>query len=439
MENPLDYPNLQTQLPGPKATVLHDRLRAAVPRAAGATMPTFAVSAGTGSFTDVDGNELLDFASGIAVTTVGAAAPRVVKAVQDQAALFTHSSSMITPYELYIEVAEQLNELTPGDHQKKTILFNSGAEAVENAVKIARAYTGRQAIVAFDHAFHGRTNMAMALTAKSVPYKHGFGPFASEIYRIPTSYPYRDGQTGEEALARATSMMEKQIGGDQIAAVIIEPIQGEGGFIEPAPGFLPGLQKWCTENGVVFVADEIQSGMARTGQWFACEKEGVVPDLVTIAKGVAGGMPLSAVTGRAEMMDAPGPGGLGGTYGGNPVACAAALATIETIKEDNLLERAMEIEAVLKSRLQNIQVADPRVGDIRGRGAMVGIELIEAETGRPDPTLTGKIAKKVREAGVILLTCGTYGNVIRLLPPLTMSDKQLHSGLDIIETALKES
>lgn len=430
---------MHTELPGPEAVALQERLLTAVPRAASSAMPTFAAAAGPSTITDVDGNELLDFASGIAVTTVGAAAPRVIKAVQDQVQKFTHTSSMVTPYEIYVQVAEELNELTPGDHEKKTILFNSGAEAVENAIKVARTYTGRQAVVAFDHAFHGRTNLTMTLTAKSVPYKYGFGPLASEVYRMPASYPYRDELTGPEALARATLMMDKQIGADQIAAVIIEPIQGEGGFIEPAPGFLPGLQKWCTENGIVFIADEIQSGMARTGAWFACEEEGVVPDLVTIAKGVAGGLPLSAVTGRAEMMDAPGPGGLGGTYGGNPIACAAALATIETIREDGLLERAQVIEALLKDRLRSIQANDPRIGEIRGRGAMIGIELVDPGTGAPDPDLVARVAQKVRERGVILLTCGTYGNVIRLLPPLTASDEALNAGIDIIASALKES
>lgn len=439
MGTSLTPPQLQTGLPGPKSSALLERVAAAVPRGAGALMPAFADYVGQDSITDVDGNKLLDFSSGIAVTTVGAAAPRVVKAVQDQVEKFTHTSAMITPYEGYVAVAEQLNDLTPGDHAKKTALFNSGAEAVENAIKIARAYTGRQAVVAFDHAFHGRTNLTMTLTAKAVPYKKGFGPLATEVYRVPTSYPYRDGLSGEAALERATTMMEKQIGGDEIAAVIIEPIQGEGGFIEPAPGFLSGLAKWCTDNGIVFIADEIQSGMARTGQWFACDYEGVVPDLVTIAKGVAGGLPLSAVTGRAEIMDTPGPGGIGGTYGGNPLACAAALATIETIKEDGLLERATQIETLLKDRLGRMQEEDGRIGEVRGRGAMIGIELIDPETKAPAPELTAAVAQKVRAKGVILLTCGTYGNVIRLLPPLTISDEALNAGLDIIESALKES
>ncbi len=439
MDNLATPPHLQSELPGPKSGALQERARAAVPRAASSLMPTFADKAGSESIVDVDGNELLDFASGIAVTTVGAAAPRVIRAVQEQAEKFTHTSAMITPYEGYVQVAEELNALTPGDHEKKTALFNSGAEAVENAIKIARAYTGRQAVVAFDHAFHGRTNLTMTLSAKAVPYKKGFGPLASEVYRMPASYPYRDGLTGEEALRRATTMMEKQIGADQIAAVIIEPIQGEGGFIEPAPGFLPGLQEWCQANGIVFIADEIQSGMARTGQWFACDHEGVVPDLVTIAKGVGGGLPLSAVTGRAEIMDAPGPGGIGGTYGGNPIACAAALATIETIREDDLLDRAQQIEELLKERLGRMQDSDPRIGQIRGRGAMIGIELVNPETGEPDAGLTSAVAQEVRARGVILLTCGTYGNVIRLLPPLTISNDALTAGLDIIESALEEN
>ncbi|WP_350258012.1 4-aminobutyrate--2-oxoglutarate transaminase [Scrofimicrobium sp. R131] len=430
---------LKTALPGPASSALSARAQAAIPRANSATIPAYAAAADRGIIEDVDGNRLIDFASGIAVTSVGASAPAVVAAIQAQAQQFTHTSAMITPYEGYIAVAEKLNSLTPGDFPKKTSLFNSGAEAVENAIKVARTYTGRQAVVAFDHAFHGRTSLTMALTAKAVPYKLGFGPFSPEVYRMPASYPYRDGLSGAEAAARSIQAMEKQIGASQIAAVIIEPVQGEGGFIVPAPGFLPALQQWCNDNGVVFIADEIQSGIARTGTWFACEDEGVVPDLVTIAKGVAGGMPLSAVTGRAEMMDAPGPGALGGTYGGNPIACAAALATLEMIEQEHLLERARQIETLVVDQLSGMQAQDNRIGQIRGRGAMIALELVQPGTTEPNPELTAQVASRCREQGLILLTCGTYGNVIRLLPALTISDQLLTEGISIIEAALNET
>src|SRR5215217_6946283 len=354
---------LKTAIPGPRSLELMARKTGAVARGVGTTMPVFAVAAGGGVVVDVDGNSLIDFGSGIAVTTIGNSAPRVVAAVRYQVELFTHTCFMITPYEGYVAVCEQLNQLTPGDHAKRSALFNSGSEAVENAVKIARTFTGKQAVVAFDHAYHGRTNLTMALTAKSMPYKHGFGPFAPEIYRAPLSYPFRDAEFGGKELAtdgelaarRAITVIDKQVGADNLAAVIIEPIQGEGGFIVPAEGFLPTLLQWCRRNGVVFIADEVQTGFARTGAMFACEHEGIVPDLIVTAKGIADGLPLSAVTGRAEIMDAPHVSGLGGTYGGNPVACAAALATIETIEADGMVARAAEIEQVMKDRLHRMQ------------------------------------------------------------------------------------
>ena len=436
---------LLTEIPGPGSIELTKRRVAAVSHAVGVTMPIYAARAGGGIIEDVDGNRLIDLGSGIAVTTIGNSSPRVIDAVRAQVADFTHTCFMVTPYEEYIAVAEHLNRLTPGSYEKRSALFNSGAEAVENAIKIARAYTRKTAVVAFDHAYHGRTNLTMALTAKSMPYKSGFGPFAPEVYRAPMSYPYRDGlidkewaTDGELAAERALTVIDKQIGAANLAAVIIEPIQGEGGFIVPAPGFLPTLRAWCADNDVVFIADEVQSGFARTGAMFACEDEGIEPDLIVTAKGIADGLPLAAVTGRAEIMDAPHVSGLGGTYGGNPVACAAALATIETIELDGLLERAKHIEKLMKDKLGRIQADDDRIGDVRGRGAMIAVELVKSGTADPDPDLTKTLAAKAHSQGVLVLTCGTFGNILRFLPPLTISDDLLIEGLDVLAGILAE-
>jgi len=427
---------LFTELPGPRSRALMERRGSAVSAGVGGTMPVFVERAGGGVIVDVDGNSLIDLGSGIAVTTVGNAHPRVVERVQRQVADFTHTCFMVTPYSGYVEVCEALNRLTPGDHAKKSALFNSGAEAVENAVKIARAYTKRQAVVVFDHGYHGRTNLTMALTAKNMPYKQSFGPFAPEVYRMPMSYPFRDGpHSGAEVASWATSKMEKEIGGANIAAIVIEPIQGEGGFIVPAPGFLPALKAYAEQHGIVFVADEIQSGFCRTGQWFASEHEGVIPDLITTAKGIAGGLPLAGVTGRADIMDAVHVGGLGGTYGGNPIACAAALGSIEAMEEEGLNDRALAIEAIMRERLEALQAAHPEVGDIRGRGAMIAIELVKPGTMEPDPELTARVSKAAHAQGVVTLTCGTYGNVLRFLPPLTIPDALLREGLDIVAAA----
>jgi 4-aminobutyrate aminotransferase/(S)-3-amino-2-methylpropionate transaminase len=436
---------LLTEIPGPGSIELAKRRVAAVSHAVGVTMPIYAARAGGGIIEDVDGNRLIDLGSGIAVTTIGNSSPRVIDAVRAQVADFTHTCFMVTPYEEYIAVAEHLNRLTPGSYEKRSALFNSGAEAVENAIKIARAYTRKTAVVAFDHAYHGRTNLTMALTAKSMPYKSGFGPFAPEVYRAPMSYPYRDGlidkewaTDGELAAERALTVIDKQIGAANLAAVIIEPIQGEGGFIVPAPGFLPTLRAWCEDNDVVFIADEVQSGFARTGAMFACEDEGIEPDLIVTAKGIADGLPLAAVTGRAEIMDAPHVSGLGGTYGGNPVACAAALATIETIELDGLLDRAKHIEKLMKDKLGRMQADDDRIGDVRGRGAMIAVELVKSGTADPDPDLTKTLAAKAHSQGVLVLTCGTFGNILRFLPPLTISDDLLTEGLDVLAGILGE-
>ncbi|MFJ5099736.1 4-aminobutyrate--2-oxoglutarate transaminase [Streptomyces sp. NPDC088554] len=432
---------LVTAIPGPKSQQLQARRAAVVAAGVGSVLPVFTARAGGGILEDVDGNRLIDFGSGIAVTSVGASAEAVVRRAAAQLADFTHTCFMVTPYEGYVEVCEQLAELTPGDHAKKSALFNSGAEAVENAVKIARAYTKRQAVVVFDHGYHGRTNLTMALTSKNMPYKNGFGPFAPEVYRMPMAYGYRwptgPENCGPEASAQAIDQISKQIGAANVAAIIVEPVLGEGGFIEPAKGFLPALATFAKDNGIVFVADEIQSGFCRTGQWFACEDEGVVPDLITTAKGIAGGLPLAAVTGRAEMMDAAHAGGLGGTYGGNPVACAGALGSIETMKELDLAAKARRIETVMKTRLSALQEKYDVIGDVRGRGAMIAIELVrDRSTKEPAPEATAALAKACHAAGLLVLTCGTYGNVLRFLPPLVIGEDLLNEGLDIIEEGL---
>ncbi len=427
---------LVTPIPGPRSQELMDRRTTAVSAGVGGTLPVFAERACGGVIIDVDGNSLIDLGSGIAVTNVGNSHPRVVANVSEQVAKFTHTCFMVTPYEGYVAVSEHLNELTPGDHDKKSALFNSGAEAVENAVKIARAHTGRAAVVVFEHGYHGRTNLTMALTAKNMPYKQSFGPFAPEVYRMPMSYPFRDGpHGGAEVASWAISKMDKELGGSNIAAIVIEPIQGEGGFIVPAPGYLTALRDYATQHGIVFVADEIQTGFARTGQWFACEHEGVVPDLITTAKGIAGGLPLAAVTGRAEIMDSVHVGGLGGTYGGNPIACAAALGAIEAMKSEDMCARAQHIESLMIPRLRAMAESHPQIGDIRGRGAMIAIELIHPGTTTPDPDPTQRIAKACHAQGVLVLTAGTYGNVLRFLPPLTIPDHLLIEGLDVLEGA----
>jgi 4-aminobutyrate aminotransferase/(S)-3-amino-2-methylpropionate transaminase len=424
----------------PTSAELHQRRTAAVARGVSSTIPSYVSSAGGATMTDVDGREWIDFGSGIAVTSVGNSAPAVVAAVQEQVARFTHTCFMIAPYEQYVSVCEELALLTPGAFEKRSALFNSGAEAVENAVKIARHATGRQAVVVFDHAYHGRTNLTMALTAKVMPYKQGFGPFAGEVYRVPMSYPFRDGRSGPDAAALAIALIEKHVGAPNLAAILVEPIQGEGGFVVPAQGFLPALASFARESGAVFIADEIQTGFCRTGSWFACTDEGVEPDLITTAKGIAGGLPLAAVTGRAEIMDAVHPGGLGGTYGGNPVACAAALATIGMMRELDLAAAARRIESIARPRLEALAAKHPAIGDVRGRGAMLALELVKpGETGPfgsvPDPVATGAVAKAAHEAGLLLLTCGTWGNVIRLLPPLVISDDELDRGLSLLEQA----
>jgi 4-aminobutyrate aminotransferase/(S)-3-amino-2-methylpropionate transaminase len=430
-----------TEIPGPRSRALQERRLAAVASGVGSVLPVYVDRAGGGVIVDVDGNSLIDLGSGIAVVSVGNAAPHVVDAVQEQVAAFTHTCFMVTPYEGYVAVCEELAKVTPGDHAKKSALFNSGAEAVENAVKIARHATGRQAVVVFEHAYHGRTNLAMAMTAKNMPYKDGFGPFAPEIYRVPMSYPFRDepGMTGAQAAARAMAHVESEIGAQHVAAVVIEPIQGEGGFVVPAPGFLPAIYDWCQASGALFVADEIQTGFCRTGDWFACEAEGVVPDLVATAKGIAGGLPLAAVTGRAEYMDAVHSGGLGGTYGGNPIACAAALGAIATMRELDLASKARAIGDTMLPRLRALQERTGVIGDVRGRGAMIAVEIVRPGTTEPDKELTARIAAACHQQGVVVLTAGTFGNVLRFLPPLVIGQDLLAEALDVLDSVFAEA
>ena len=425
---------LATTVPGPNSQALMARRSAALPTAVGTTLPVFAARGSGGIVEDVDGNRFIDLAAGIAVTTVGSAAPRVVAAVTEQVERFTHTCFQVTPYESYVEVCERLNALTPGDHDKRSYLVNSGAEAVENTVKIARYVTGRDAVVAFDHGFHGRTLLGMSLTGKVMPYKQGFGPFAPEVYRAQYSYPFRG--TGD--LASTLAFLDKTVGATNIACIVVEPIAGEGGFIVPEPGWLNGLANWCHDNGALLVADEVQTGIARTGAWFACEHEGVVPDLVATAKGLGGGLPIAGVTARAELVDQVHAGGLGGTFGGNPLSCAAALAAIETIEADGLLERATAIGTVMTARLQTLAASYPAIGDVRGRGAMIAIELVEADGITPDADLTKRVAAACHADGVLVLTAGSYGNVLRFLPPLVISDELLDDALGVLEKAFAQ-
>ena len=423
---------LVTAIPGPGSLERFARREQLVAAGVSTTLPVFIERAGGGVLVDVDGNSLVDLASGIAVTTVGNAAPEVVERVREQVGAFTHTCFMVTPYDGYVDVCARLAELTPGDHAKKSVLLNSGAEAVENAVKIARHATGRSGVAVFEHAYHGRTNLTMAMTAKNMPYKQGFGPFATDVHRAPVSYPFRDGLSGEAAAQRAIDLLDKQAGAQNLACLVVEPILGEGGFVVPAPGFLPTLAAWARDHGIVFVADEIQSGFCRTGDWFACDHEGVVPDLVTTAKGIAGGLPLAAVTGRAQLMDAVHPGGLGGTYGGNPVACAAALGAIEAMQRHDLAARAREVGSILEKRLVQLQQEFPVIGDVRGRGAMMAIELVGDDGRTPDPARAAAVNAACHAAGVVTLTCGTWGNVFRFLPPLSISDALLDDALTVL-------
>lgn len=431
---------LRTTIPGPRSRALHAERGDVVAAGFGITLPIFLERADGGVVLDVDGNQLIDLASGIAVTSVGAAHPRVADAVAAQAAALTHSCFMVTEYSGFVEVCDRLVRATPGGHAKKAALFTTGAEAVENAVKIARTATGRQAVVALGHAYHGRTLLTMAMTAKNLPYKDGFGPFAPEVYRAPSPYAYR-WPTGPENAAKdafeaLSELVRSQLGAHNVAAIVVEPIQGEGGFIPMPAGYLAAVASFAREHGIVFIADEIQAGMGRTGTMFAIEHDDVVPDLITVAKALGGGLPLSAVVGRAELMDAVKPGGLGGTYAGNPIACAAALEVFDIIESEGLLQRAQRIEQLARPRLEALLGAGSPVGDVRGRGAMLAIEFVRPGTREPDPAVTAAIAQDCRAQGLLMLTCGTFNNVIRLLPPLVISEDLLSDALDVIVAAV---
>ena len=430
---------LVTAIPGPKSTEALKRRTEATSWGLGMAIPVIIERASDAILLDIDGNQIIDLGSGIGVTNVGNSAQRVVDRVIEQVQAFTHTCFTVAPYMNYIEVCEKLNAMTPGTHKKKSLLVNSGAEAVENAVKIARHYTKRPAIVVFEHSYHGRTNLTMALTAKNMPYKEGFGPFAPEIYRVPMPYSFHwvgnQATITEDAIEMITHKIDKEIGAHNVAAILIEPIQGEGGFIVPPKGFLPALAQYSKDNGIVFIADEVQTGFARTGHMFAVEEEGVVPDMVVTAKGIAGGLPLAGITGRAEVMDSVHASGLGGTYGGNPIACAAALGAMETMEEENLVARARHIGEILGDSLRALAKKYPVIGEVRGRGAMQAIELVEPGTKNPNTAAMNAVVKYCQSKGVLVLTAGTYSNVVRFLPPLVITDELLKDALGVLEEA----
>ena len=425
-----------TSVPGPKSQDLHARRLKVVSAGVSATYPIYVDRAHGAILVDVDGNQYIDMGGGIGVTTIGHTDSAVIDAATEQAHRVTHTLFTVAGYESYVRVCELLAQHTPGDFAKKSVLVNSGAEAVENAVKISRKYTGRSGVAVLDHGYHGRTNLTMAMNFKAMPYKLGFGPFAGDIHHAPNSYPFHDGLSGAEAAARTISYLEKKVGATDLACLVVEPIQGEGGFIVPADGFLPALQKWCNENGIVYVSDEVQSGIMRTGHYYASEFFGVVPDLVTTAKGVAAGFPIAAVTGRAEIMDASHAGGLGGTFGGNPMAAAAAVQVFEEIEKRDLLKEAQRVEKTLKGALLELQKKYPIIGDVRGKGAMLAIEFTEPGTDTPISDVVPKVTAYGIQHGVLLLSAGTYGNVLRFLPSVVTSDEILLDAVSVIDEAL---
>lgn len=434
---------LKTSVPGPKSRALMDRRSEAVPRGLSHATPVYVARARDAWLEDVDGNRFVDLAGGIGCLNVGHLNPRVISAINSQTQDFLHTCVQVTPYESYVSLAERLNQITPGKFAKKTLLLNTGAEAVENAVKIARAYTGRPGVIAFEDAFHGRTFMAMALTSKTHPYKNGFAPFPSDIHRVPYAYCYRCSYSMQYpscdlyCARHLEDTFRRVAAAEDIAALIVEPVLGEGGFVTPPPEFFTILMEICSKHGIVFIADEVQSGFGRTGKMFACEHYGIEPDIVVTAKSLGGGLPLAAVTGRAEIMDAPGVGGLGGTFTGNPLACAAANAVLDAFQERDLLERANCIGERFEARASKWADRFDLIGEVRGLGAMRALELVNSrETREPAADATKKIAQYCYEHGVITITAGTYGNVIRLLMPLVITNEQIDEGLDVVEAAL---
>lgn len=425
-----------TEIPGPRSREMHERRVRTVSAGVAATFPIYAAHAHDAVIEDLDGNRFIDFTGGIGVMTIGHTNDAVVQAVADQASKVTHTLFAVAGYEPYIRVCELLAQHTPGTFAKKSVLVNSGAEAVENAVKIARKHTGRTEVAVLHHGYHGRTNLTSAMNYNMHPYGTGFGPLAGSVHHAPNSSPFHDGLSGAEAAERTITYLEKRVGASQIACLVVEPIQGEGGFIVPAEGFLPALLEWCHANGIVYVSDEVQSGMARTGTYFASEHFGIEPDLLTSAKGIGGGMPIAAVTGRADIMDASHPGGLGGTFGGNPVSSAAVVAVFSEVEKRGLLAEARRVEATLRPALIDLQKKHPVIADVRGIGAMLAIEFMDPSTGKPAPEVAKAVQTYALHHGVLILTAGTFGNVLRFLPPVVITDDQLHEAVSVMDAAV---
>ena len=436
---------LKTSIPGPNSQTLTQRSADSVPRGISQLTSIFVARAEGAIIEDVDGNRFIDLAGGIGCLNVGHRSPGVTDALHEQVDRFLHTCYMVTPYESYVELAEKLNALAPGNSPKKTLLVNSGAEAVENAIKIARAYTKRPAVICFEDGFHGRTLLTLSLTSKTHPYKTGFEPFASDIYRVPYAYCYRCSYnlTYPECKLHSAHHLEdtfkRVVAAESVAAVIAEPVLGEGGFVVPPPGWLEAVERICKRHGILFIADEVQTGFGRTGKFFACEHYGIEPDLLLSAKSLGGGLPIAAVTGKANIMDNTGPGSLGGTFGGNPLSCVAALAAIEAIQVGNLNERAVHLGELFRERADRWQKRFSIVGDVRGLGAMQAFEVVKPDGSKlPDAEATKNIVRYCYERGVILVTAGTYGNVIRLLMPLVITDEQMIEALAVIESSLAQ-
>lgn len=425
-----------TEVPGPKSRELHARRSKVVPPGVSALLPVYIDEAHDAILVDVDGNQFIDCGAGIGVTTVGHTNDAVVEAAREAMGKVTHTLFTVTPYEAYVRVAEYLAAMAPVPGEKRTMLVNSGAEAVENAVKISRMYTGRPGVAVLEYAYHGRTLLTSTMNHKAAPYAQGFGPRVGDVYRAPNSYPLHDGLSGEEAAKRTITWLEKTAGASDLACLVVEPIQGEGGFVVPADGYLPALAAWCRENGIVFIADEIQSGIARTGKVFASELFGLEADMVLTAKGIAGGLPLAGVTGRADIMDVVGPGGLGGTFGGNPVSCAAAVAVFEQLEEGTPLREAERVGEVLGTALRELKDKHAVIAEVRGHGAMLAIEFTKPGTLEPDADIVTHITNAAAQDGVLLLNAGLYNNVLRFLPPVTITNEQIAEVAEVIDRAI---